>query len=93
MFGVEATAAGEVRCFKAHKGAVSALSFSACVRGLLATCGTDKTVRVWDVSALSDYAEADPKLIAYKSMNVGKLFTLQFSPDVPFLLATAGDKG
>ena len=37
--------------------------------------------------------EALPRLVAYKSMNVGKLFTLQCSPDVPFLLATAGDKG
>ena len=26
-------------------------------------------------------------------MNVGKLFTLAFYPDDPFLLAAAGDKG
>ena len=54
------------------------------------SCSPDKSVRVWDVAAES---EGLPKLVAYKTMNVGKLFTLQCSPDTPFLLATAGDKG
>jgi hypothetical protein len=31
--------------------------------------------------------------VAYKTMNVGKLFALQFYHDDPFLLAVAGDKG
>jgi periodic tryptophan protein 1 len=34
-----------------------------------------------------------PKCVAYKSMNVGKLFTLRFSYDDTFVLATAGDEG
>jgi WD40 repeat protein len=33
-----------------------------------------------------------PKCIAYKTMNVGKLFSLRFHNDNPFLLATAGDQ-
>ena len=60
------------------------------------SCSPDKSVRVWDVlpgGVDAAEIEALPRLVAYKSMNVGKLFTLQCSPDVPFLLATAGDKG
>jgi WD40 repeat protein len=35
----------------------------------------------------------EPRCVAYKTMNVGKLFALQFYSDDPFMLATAGDKG
>ena len=59
---------------------------------MFASASVDKTVRVWDVSAIRSTA-LEPKLVAYKTMNVGKLFTLQFSPDDPFLLATGGDTG
>ena len=31
--------------------------------------------------------------MAYKTMAVGKLFSLDFYPDDPFLLAAGGDKG
>ena len=58
---------------------------------MLATASIDKTVRVWDTLHVSE--ENSPKLIAYKSMNVGRLFTLQFCADEPYLLATAGDQG
>ncbi len=33
------------------------------------------------------------RCVAYKSMNVGKLLTMQFNADEPFMLATGGDKG
>ena len=59
---------------------------------MFASASVDKTVRVWDVSAINSTI-LEPKLVAYKTMNVGKLFTLQFSPDDPFLLATGGDTG
>ena len=32
-------------------------------------------------------------MVAYKTMNVGKLFSVQYYQDEPFLLAAAGDKG
>ena len=35
----------------------------------------------------------EPHLVMYKTMNVGKLFCLQYYSDDPFVLATAGDKG
>ena len=34
-----------------------------------------------------------PLMVAYKSMAVGKLFTMDYCPDDPFLLAAGGDKG
>lgn len=38
-----------VLTFNAHEAAVTALSFSAGVPGMLTTASVDKTVRVWDV--------------------------------------------
>jgi periodic tryptophan protein 1 len=75
--------------FQAHEKAVSSLSFSASVPGMLATASVDKVVKVWDSASEAEV----PQLIAYKSMNIGKLFTLQYYPNNPFLLACAGDKG
>lgn len=75
--------------FQAHEKTVSSLSFSPTVPGMLATASTDKVVKVWDAASES----ALPQLVAYKSMNIGKLFTLQYYPNNPFLLACAGDKG
>lgn len=77
--------------FKAHQSTTSAISFSTLVEGMLATASVDKTVKIWDTSTAS--ASNPPKLIAYKSMNVGKLFTMQYSLDSAFTLAAAGDKG
>jgi periodic tryptophan protein 1 len=50
---------------------------------------SDKT---WSATSTSS-GRPSPRCVAYKSMNVGKLFSLRFSYDEPFLLATAGDKG
>ena len=70
------------------------MSFSTRIPGMLATASTDKTVKVWDVNDLvNGEEEGAPRCVAYKSMNVGKLLTLQFSRDDPFMLATGGDKG
>ncbi|EEY58039.1 periodic tryptophan protein, putative [Phytophthora infestans T30-4] len=80
--------------FDAHAGAVSAISFSAQVPGLLATAGVDKTVKLWD---LKDNA---PLCVTSKEMNVvrrniapGELFTLSFYQDSPFMLGVGGSKG
>jgi WD40 repeat protein len=111
--------------FQAHDKTTSSISFSSGVPGMFATSSIDKTVKIWDLSGVQDYATTalaaasstqpqteaqtgkaskksggknraaafEPKLAAYKTMNVGKLFALQYYSDDPFLLATAGDKG
>jgi WD40 repeat protein len=92
--------------FQAHEQTTSALSFSCKIPGMLATASIDKTVKIWDVSpptsttrgAVASSASAaaviiSPREVAYKTMSAGKLFTMQFSPDDPYLLAAAGDTG
>lgn len=79
--------------FQAHAKTTSSISFSGRVPGMMATASIDKTVKIWDVSELQSCEGGVPKQIAYKTMNVGKLFALQYHPDDPFLLAAAGDTG
>ena len=79
--------------FQAHDKTVSSLSFSASVPGYLCTASEDKTIRAWDVAACQAGRSITPEQVSYKSMQVGKLFALQFFPDNPFLLATGGDSG
>lgn len=47
---------------------------------------------MWDVNNVSA-EDQSPHMVAYKSMGVGKLFSLGFSPDDPFVLAAGGDTG
>jgi periodic tryptophan protein 1 len=54
---------------------------------MMATASTDEYVKVWDISL------ATPKMISYKKMTMGELFTLQFYKDIPWVLATGGAKG
>eukprot|EP01038_Epipyxis_sp_PR26KG_P005755 gene5755-7945_t len=83
--------------FSAHGSTCSSIGFSLKLKGMMATSSIDKTVKIWDSIALHSidvYTKLpSPRAIAYKTMNVGKLFTLQFCMDEPFLLAAAGDKG
>lgn len=95
--------------FQAHGKTASGISFSSGVPGLMASSSVDKTVKLWDVanihrvdpgplSGLSGSAGVavqglEPHCVMYKSMNVGKLFALQYYTDDPYVLATAGDKG
>lgn len=78
--------------FQAHEQTASGVSFSSRIPGMMATASIDKTVKIWDVNAKSSEGNG-PRCIAYKTMNVGKLFALQYSPDDPYLLAAAGDTG
>ncbi|CAH0519004.1 unnamed protein product [Peronospora belbahrii] len=57
--------------FDAHAGAVSAISFSAQVPGLMATAGVDKTVKIWD---LKDNAAV---CVTSKEMNVVRSCVVQ----------------
>lgn len=90
---------GSVRCFDArkegaplwtlmaHKKAASSLDYNPLAVGVLATGSADKTVKLWDVSG------ATPALLATKDMELGKVFSVKFSPDSASLLAAGGSKG
>ena len=80
---------------QAHGKAVSSLSFSQYVPGLLATASTDHAVKIWDLQspAAAATGNANPNLVVSKNMNVGPLFSVRFFPGQPFLLATAGEEG
>ncbi|EKU22158.1 hypothetical protein NGA_0225500 [Nannochloropsis gaditana CCMP526] len=75
---------------KVHTKTCSSFSFSALAPGLMATCGMDKTVKLWDYSGDPG---VPPRQLGEKAMSVGKLFSISFYPSSPFLLATGGDKG
>ncbi len=80
--------------FQAHEKTVSSLDFSSCVPGLCATSSIDQTVKIWDMhTPASTPQRIAPRNVFYKSMNVGNLFSVNFSKDEPFLLATGGEGG
>ena len=80
--------------FQAHNESASSLSCSPLVPGMMATCSVDCTVKVWDMMATIDSnGSSVPRCVGYKSMGAGKLFTVDYYSDSPFLLACGGDMG
>jgi periodic tryptophan protein 1 len=81
----------------AHAGALTCISQSLLVRGLLATGGLDKTVKLWDTLSAAPAARSAPAgapvCIASKVMSIGQILSISFFPSVPFLLAAGGSKG
>lgn len=75
----------------AHEGAASSLDVSPHVRGCLATGGTDKMVKVWNVDE-DDPTKRKVSLVTSRDVGVGKVFALAFSPDTPLTLAAAGSQ-
>jgi periodic tryptophan protein 1 len=57
---------------------------------MMATCSLDEYVKIWD---LKNSESGEPKLIHYKKMNMGELFSLSFYKDIPWVLAAGGSKG
>ena len=72
---------------QAHDKATTGLSMCAGAAGLLVTCSTDKTVKLWDLNG------GKPAILSQHSPQVGAIFSCGFSPSVPYLVATAGSKG
>jgi periodic tryptophan protein 1 len=66
---------------KTHQGS-SCFAFSPSVSGLLATAGKDKLVKLWDSRTMTQVAE--------REMRAEELFSVEFSKDLPFVLATGG---
>ncbi|KAI5122933.1 hypothetical protein M0805_007611 [Coniferiporia weirii] len=75
----------------AHDGAASALDVNPHIRGCLATGGTDKMVKVWNVNDKKD-GKKDVSLVTSRDLGVGKVFSATFSPDDPLTIAAAGSK-
>lgn len=59
---------------------------------MLATVGTDKLCKIWDISN-TENGTLLPKCVSKKDMSQGELFTVQFYEDIPWVLAAGGQKG
>jgi periodic tryptophan protein 1 len=75
---------------QAHEKACSSVSFSPHIPNLMATCSVDEYVKIWDIA---HNGGTEPKLISYKKLSMGELFTLSFYKDIPWVLAAGGSKG
>ena len=73
----------------AHDESVSAFDINPVIPGFMATGSTDRTVKLWNITA------AGPTMVVSRNLEVGKVFSTQFAPDeeVGFRLAVAGSKG
>ncbi|CAE6445447.1 unnamed protein product [Rhizoctonia solani] len=74
----------------AHTGAASALDINPHVKGCIATGGADKLVKIWNVDV--DGESVNASMVISRNLEVGKVFTVAFSPDDPLTLAAAGSK-
>ncbi|PCH39396.1 transducin protein/WD-40 repeat protein [Wolfiporia cocos MD-104 SS10] len=75
----------------AHNGAASALDVNPHIRGCIATGGTDKAVKVWNVNADPD-EKRQVSLVISRDLGVGKVFSAAWSPDDPLTLAAGGSE-
>ncbi|KAI9003109.1 WD40-repeat-containing domain protein [Gaertneriomyces semiglobifer] len=85
----DATKSGSAPIFTlhAHDAAVSALDVSALVEGLMVTASTDKMVKIWNIK------DNKPSCIVSRDLDLGKVFSANFSPDSPYAVCAAGSKG
>lgn len=60
----------------AHDGAVSALDINPHVRGIIATGGTDKIVKVWNVTEDQDLGKRQVSLVTSRDLGVVRASTL-----------------
>ena len=54
----------------------------------MATCSLDEYVKIWDIAHVGQ-----PKLVGYRKMGMGELFSLSYYKDIPWVLAAGGSKG
>lgn len=74
---------------QAHESELSTFSINPAVKGFIATGSTDRTVKLWNITATG------PSKVVERDLGVGKVFSAGFAPDdeVAFRLAVAGSKG
>ncbi|TIA83461.1 hypothetical protein E3P94_00852 [Wallemia ichthyophaga] len=75
----------------AHDGATSALDINPHFKGCLATGGTDKQIKIWNIDQSEDNLN-NVTLTTSRDMDVGRIFNVSFSPDDPLVLAAGGSK-
>ncbi|KJY02481.1 rRNA processing protein Pwp1 [Zymoseptoria brevis] len=75
---------------QAHDQTLSTFSLNPAVPGFIATGSTDRTVKLWNVTA-----DSGPSMVVSRDLEVGKVFSTNFAPDdeIAFRLAVAGSKG
>jgi len=73
-------------------GGITDVSFSPHVPGLFATSSVDKTIMLWDSYAgnSAPIQKGSPNPCGSKDMCAGKLFSVDFYPSAPLLLACGG---
>ena len=72
---------------QAHDSSISSFDVNGRIPGYVVTGSTDKQVKLWDVS------DDRPRMVVSRNLDVGKVFSTRFDPDVGFRLAVAGSKG
>ncbi|EFI27913.1 transducin family protein/WD-40 repeat family protein [Coprinopsis cinerea okayama7 len=76
----------------AHDGAASSLDVNPHLKGCIVTGGTDKLVKVWNVTEDDSNGKRQVSLVTSRDLGVGKVFSTVWSPDDPLTLAAAGSK-
>ena len=57
---------------------------------MMATSSLDGTIKVWDIAANGG---SKPQHVGTRHMKNGELFSMQFSQDIPWVLACGGNTG
>ncbi|KAK0389668.1 hypothetical protein NLU13_3243 [Sarocladium strictum] len=83
------TGTKSVWTLQAHDESVSSFDINSVIPGYMATGSTDRTVKLWNISATG------PSMVVSRNLDVGKVFATNFAPDpeVAFRLAVAGSAG
>ncbi|KAF5341629.1 hypothetical protein D9611_001467 [Ephemerocybe angulata] len=76
----------------AHDGAASSIDVNPHIKGCIVTGGTDKLVKVWNITEEEENGKRSVSLVTSRDLGVGKVFSTQWSPDDPLTLAAAGSK-
>lgn len=70
----------------AHSEAVTGLTLSSQVTGLVTTVSSDKVMKVWDI------AGDQPTFVTERDLKLGELHVVSSCPDAPFVVCMGGDK-
>ena len=57
---------------------------------MMATAGLDGNIKIWDIAANGG---TKPEMIGSRNMKQGDLYSMSFSNDIPWVLASGGNTG